>query len=79
MFFYLSLLWLFGDGFEQAWGSFKLNLYYLLGMAGHDHRRARALGSADAHGRLFEPVADVCLRHAVPELPVLLFFSSRCG
>jgi len=29
----LYLIWI-GDGLERAWGSFKLNLYYLIGMIG---------------------------------------------
>jgi hypothetical protein len=29
----MYLIWI-GDGLEQAWGAFRLNLYYLLGMAG---------------------------------------------
>ena len=33
-FLYLSFLWMIGEGLEQAWGSFRLNLYYLLGMLG---------------------------------------------
>ncbi len=32
--FYLNFLWVLGEGLEQAWGSFKLNLYYLMGMLG---------------------------------------------
>lgn len=27
-------LWIIGDGLEQAWGAFRLNLFYLLGMLG---------------------------------------------
>ncbi|MBE7212925.1 MAG: hypothetical protein INR65_18075 [Gluconacetobacter diazotrophicus] len=34
VFFYLNFLWVLGEGLEQAWGSFKLNLYYLVGMLG---------------------------------------------
>jgi hypothetical protein len=32
--FWLMFLWMIGDGLEQAWGSFKLNLFYLVGMIG---------------------------------------------
>ncbi len=32
--FYLGFLWMIGEGLEHAWGAFKLNLYYLLGMVG---------------------------------------------
>ncbi len=34
LFAYLNFLWLLGEGIEQAWGSFRLNAYYLLGMLG---------------------------------------------
>lgn len=34
IFFALGFLWFVGEGLERAWGSFKLNLYYLCGMAG---------------------------------------------
>ena len=32
--FALLFLWMLGDGLEQAWGAFKLNLFYLAGMIG---------------------------------------------
>lgn len=32
--FWLMFLWMLGDGLEQAWGAFKLNLFYLVGMIG---------------------------------------------
>lgn len=32
--FWLMFLWMLGEGLEQAWGAFKLNLFYLLGMIG---------------------------------------------
>lgn len=32
--FALMFLWMFGEGLEQAWGSFRLNLFYLIGMIG---------------------------------------------
>ena len=34
IFMYLNFLWLVGEALEQAWGSFRLNAYYLLGMLG---------------------------------------------
>ncbi len=34
VFFYLYFLWIVGDGLEHAWGTFKLNLFYLTGMLG---------------------------------------------
>ena len=32
--FALAFLWMIGDGLESAWGAFRLNLFYLVGMAG---------------------------------------------
>lgn len=32
--FALMFLWFLGEGLEQAWGSFRVNLFYLLGMIG---------------------------------------------
>ena len=32
--FALWFLWFLGDGLEQAWGSFRITLYYLVGMIG---------------------------------------------
>jgi hypothetical protein len=34
LFIYLSFMVWIGDNLEEAWGAFKLNLYYLLGMIG---------------------------------------------
>ncbi len=34
LFFALMFLWYMGEGLEQAWGAFKLNLFYFCGMAG---------------------------------------------
>ena len=32
--FALGFLWMVGDGLESAWGAFRLNLFYLIGMVG---------------------------------------------
>ncbi len=32
--FALMFFWMLGEGLEQAWGSFRLNLFYLVGMIG---------------------------------------------
>jgi hypothetical protein len=32
--FWLMFIWMLGEGLEQAWGAFKLNVYYLIGMLG---------------------------------------------
>jgi len=34
MFFYMAFMWWCGDMLEGTWGSFRLNLYYFLGMLG---------------------------------------------
>ena len=34
LFFAMMFLWYMGEGLEQAWGAFKLNLFYFTGMAG---------------------------------------------
>ena len=33
--FYLGFLWMIGEGLEEAWGAFRLNLFYFLGMLGN--------------------------------------------
>lgn len=32
--FWLMFMWMLGEGLEHAWGSFKLNVFYLAGMIG---------------------------------------------
>jgi hypothetical protein len=32
--FWLMFIWMLGEGLEHAWGSFKLNMYYIIGMLG---------------------------------------------
>lgn len=49
MFMYLSFLWFIGDGLEQAWGSFRLNVYYLFGMLGTTVA-ALFIGTPDVNG-----------------------------
>jgi membrane associated rhomboid family serine protease len=34
IFFVLLFLWFIGEGLERAWGAFRLNLFYLVGMIG---------------------------------------------
>ena len=34
IFFALSWLWMMGEGLERAWGAFRVNLFYLVGMVG---------------------------------------------
>ena len=49
LFLYLNFLWLVGEGLEQAWGSFRLNLYYFIGMLGTTVA-AFFLGAGDVKG-----------------------------
>lgn len=73
VFFYLSLTWLFGDGLEQAWGSFKLNLYYLFGMAGTT-LAVFLLNSPDATGVFLNLSLTFAFATLFPNYPILLFF-----
>lgn len=73
VFFYLSMLWLFGDGLEQAWGSFRLNLYYLLGMVGTT-LSVFLLGSSDGTGFFLNLSLTFAFATLFPNYPIMLFF-----
>ena len=73
VFFYLSLLWLFGESLEQAWGSFRLNLYYLLGMAGTT-LAVFLLGSSDGTGVFLNLSLWFAFATLFPNYPIMLFF-----
>lgn len=75
LFFYLSLLWRFGDGIEQAWGSFKLNLYYLIGVIG-TVAAAFLLGSSQATGVFLNLSLTFAFATLFPNYPILYFFFS---
>ncbi len=68
-----ELLWLLGDGLEQAWGSFKLNLYYLIGMVGTTVA-VFLLGSSDATGIYLNLSLFFAFATLFPNYPILLFF-----
>ena len=72
-FVYLNFLWLMGEGLEQAWGSFKLNLYYLLGMAGTS-LAAFCFHAVDANGVFLNLSLFFAFATLFPNYPVLLFF-----
>ena len=72
-FFYLSMLWLFGDGLEQAWGSFRLNLYYGLGIIGTTVA-VFLLGSSDGTGVFLNLSLTFAFATLFPDFPILLFF-----
>ena len=60
-------------GLEQAWGSFKLNLYYLVGMAG-TAAAAFLLGSEEATGVFLNLSLTLAFATLFPELPDLAVF-----
>lgn len=78
LFFYLSLLWVFGDGLEQAWGSFRLNLYYLLGMAGTT-LAVFLLGSSEGTGVFLNLSLTFAFATLFPNYPIMLFFMFSVG
>lgn len=71
--FYLSMLWLMGEGLEQAWGSFKLNLFYLVGMLGTTVA-VLLLGANDATGVWLNTSLFFAFATLFPNFPILLFF-----
>ena len=71
--FYLSLLWLMGEGLEQAWGSFKLNLFYLFGMIGTTVA-VLLLGAEDTTGVWLNTSLFFAFATLFPNFPILLFF-----
>ena len=73
VFLYLNLLWLMGEGLEQAWGSFKLNLFYLLGMVGTTVA-AFCFGADDATGFYLNLSLFFAFATLFPNFPIMLFF-----
>jgi hypothetical protein len=71
-FVYLSFLWLMGEGLEQAWGCFKLNLFYLLGLV-LTSLAAFCLGAAGATGVFLNLSVVFAFATLFPNYPVLLF------
>jgi hypothetical protein len=72
-FVYLNFLWLMGEGLEQAWGSFKLNCFYLLGMIGTSVA-ALCFNDSDATGLFLNLSLFFAFATLFPNYPVLLFF-----
>lgn len=73
MILYLNLLWFMGDGLERAWGSFKFNLFYLLGMIG----TAVAVfyfHAEDATGWYLNSSILFAFATLFPNFPILLYF-----
>lgn len=73
MFFYLNFLWMIGEGLEQAWGSFKLNCFYLVGML-CTTIAALCLGLPDTTGVFLNFSLLFAFATLFPDFPILLFF-----
>lgn len=73
MFFYLNFLWMIGEGLEQAWGSFKLNCFYLAGMLGTTVA-ALCLQLPDTTGVFLNFSLLFAFATLFPDFPILLFF-----
>ena len=71
-FIYLNFLWLMGEGLEQAWGSFKLNLFYLLGMIGTTVA-AFCFNADSATGIFLNLSLFFAFATLFPNYPILLF------
>ena len=71
-FFYLNLLWLMGEGLEQAWGSFKLNVYYLCGMLGTTVA-VLLLGAANTTGVWINTSLFFAFATLFPNFPMILY------
>ena len=73
VFLYLNFLWLLGEGLEQAWGSFKLNLYYLTGMLGTT-AVVFIFHARDPNGVYLNMSLFYAFATLFPNYPILLFF-----
>lgn len=67
----LYFLWFLGEGLEQAWGAFKLNLFFFVGMLGAAVM-ALVLGSADSGPLLLSILFAFATLY--PDFQILLFF-----
>ena len=70
---YLYFLWIMGEGLEQAWGSFKLNLFYWVGMLG-TAVAVLTLGADDVTGIWLNTSLFFAFATLFPNYPTLLFF-----
>lgn len=73
MFFYLNFLWMIGEGLEQAWGSFRLNLFYFAGVLGTTVA-ALLLQLPDTTGVFLNCSLLFAFATLFPDFPILLFF-----
>ncbi len=70
---YFNFLWFMGEGLERAWGSFKLNLFYLVGMLGTTVA-AFFFGGQDATGFYLNLSLFFAFATLFPNFPILLYF-----
>ena len=73
VFLYLQFLWLLGEGLEHAWGSFKLNLFYLTGMLGTT-AAVFLLNAHDPNGAYLNMSLFYAFATLFPNYPILLLF-----
>ncbi len=71
--FYFNFLWYMGDGLERAWGSFKFNLFYLVGMVGTTVA-VFFFGSGDVSGLYLNLSLFFAFATLFPNFPILLWF-----
>lgn len=70
--FVLYFYYLVGTGLEQAWGAFKFNVFYLLGMAGTTV--AAFITGAGYTGVYLNLSLFLAFAHLFPDFQILLFF-----
>lgn len=70
--FVLYFYYLIGTGLEQAWGAFRLNLYYVFGMAGTT--LAAFITGAGYTGAYLNLSLFFAFAHLYPDFEVLIFF-----
>lgn len=70
--FILYFYYLVGTGLEQAWGSFRFNVYYILGMAGTTI--AAFITGAGYTGVYLNLSLFFAFAHLFPDFQILLFF-----
>ncbi len=72
-FLYFYFIWLMGEGLERAWGSFKLNLYYLVGMLGTTVA-VFFFGWGDVTGWYLNLSLFFAFATLFPNFPIMLYF-----
>ncbi|MEQ1862557.1 MAG: hypothetical protein ABMA13_21770 [Chthoniobacteraceae bacterium] len=70
-FYVLYMLWV-GDGLEKAWGAFRLNAYYLLGMIGTTI--AALLANGDPAGFMLNTSLLLAFARFYPDTTILFMF-----